>query len=338
MQSQVRLVASALGSRGVAVSVAVGGDDGEGALNGVETVSLPRFSRRSPVRFISALRRTVAEGRFDVVHGHGLRLAPALAVSGARRRYVTCHGLDPTRARATLMATKLSRVPVVACGEGPRAVMAAHGVNSIVINNALASLEASPSPGDPRSELGLASDVPLVVLPARFSHQKGHDLLVAALARVRAAMADESPEVVCVGDGPLLEATRRAAAVAGDRPLLHCVPYREGVAGWLAAADFFVLPSRWEGQPQVVLEALLNNLPVLTSTPTGVEDLVIDGRNGRRVLGPGELAREIETWSRRVRAGHRDELPHDATLNAEILAAHRLEVVLDQYLALYATG
>ena len=325
MQSQVRLVAAGLSASGTNVTIAVGGGGVE-PVAGVRVVTLPELSPRWPLPFLVALRATCRDLEVDIVHGHGLRLAPLVALTFARRRLVTCHGLDPRAARVTLAIARLAPVEVISCGEGPRRVLAAHHVSSTVINNAIASIDRPVAPADLRQQLGLLEGVPLIVYPARFSEQKGHDRLVGAMALVRAQLGARAPEVVCVGDGPLFESIRTSAQVTGERPLVHCVSYSDGASAWLAASDFFVLSSRWEGQPQVVLEALACDLPVLTCTPTGVEDLIYDGRNGRVVTSVSDMAREIVTWTTSP-----TERPRDAGLNREILSSHTLDAVLASY-------
>jgi glycosyltransferase involved in cell wall biosynthesis len=93
----------------------------------------------------------------------------------------------------------------------------------------------------------LRPGVALAVLPARFSEQKNHRDLVSAMKAARATLKDRSPEILCVGDGPLRSQIEQEASVIGGDPLVRCVDHDAGAAGWMAAADFFVLPSRWGG-------------------------------------------------------------------------------------------
>jgi glycosyltransferase involved in cell wall biosynthesis len=329
MQAQVRLVAESLAARGHDTAIAVGGGGLE-HVDGVDVIALPTFSTRWPVPYLRALRTLSARRGAHVVHGHGLRLAPVVARSRVARRLVTCHGIDPARAARTISIVRRSDVQFVACGEGPRVLLARHGVTSVVVNNAF----SPPGPGPSRSELneslGLRPDVPLVVLPARYSEQKGHATLLEALRIARSGLGEGVPEVVCAGDGPLLGPLRDRAASGGSPPLARCLPYRPDARTWLAASDFFVLPSRWEGQPLVVLEALNHGLAVASTSVTGLEDLVVDGRNGRLVTYPPELAAVIVEWCREPA-----RRPRDAALTSEILARHQLERVVDSLVALY---
>ncbi len=172
--------------------------------------------------------------------------------------------------------------------------------------------------------------MPLVLLPARFSEQKNHAELLDALDLVREALGERAPEVICCGDGPLRAQIEARAHRSGDRPLVRCVDHLDDAASWFTATDFFVLTSRWEGQPLVVLEALSAALAVVTTTPTGVEDLILDNHNGRRVSGAPQLAATIIEWTRDPNVR-----PRDDALTAAILAAHSLDAVLDDHLHFY---
>jgi starch synthase (maltosyl-transferring) len=76
-----------------------------------------------------------------------------------------------------------------------------------------------------------------------------------------------------------------AARVPGDR--LHWLGRRSDVPGLLRTADLLVLPSRWEGMPNVVLEAMTARKAVVASAVEGTEDLVVAGETGW-LVPPGD--------------------------------------------------
>jgi glycosyltransferase involved in cell wall biosynthesis len=324
MQSQVALVAAEFARRGRAVTVATGG--GGSAIDGVTTRELPTLSARSAPKFLRELRRISRE---HVVHGHGLRLAPFVGASGGSVNVVTCHGLDPAHVRGAVGLAKFGRASLVSCGEGPQRLLAAHGVASRVINNALGDLAAARTLEECRQEFQLVPEVPVIVYPARFSAQKNHLGLAEAMAMVRDELGDRSPELVCVGDGPLFEQAQQRARTDG-RPLLRCFAHRDDAASWVGASSFFVLPSRWEGQPLVVLEAFAYGKSVVTSTAVGVEDLVFDGRNGKTVTSMRALSDVIVEWCRQP-----ERVPFEYALRNELLQRHSLDTVIGEHEALY---
>jgi glycosyltransferase involved in cell wall biosynthesis len=125
---------------------------------------------------------------------------------------------------------------------------------------------------DVRARLGLPDDRPLIGYVGNFVHEKGVDLLVEAMRRLRHAAA----ELVMVGDGPMGEQLRARAAALGMGDRVRFVGRRphEEVPEWISALDVFCLPSRREGCPNVVLEALASGRPVVAASVGGVPELL----------------------------------------------------------------
>lgn len=119
---------------------------------------------------------------------------------------------------------------------------------------------------------------PVIVGLGRFVHQKGFDLLVEAFGQ----MARHRPcRLLLFGDGPQREAleNRVQHLGLGDRVALPGVTSRPYAV--LGRADLFVLPSRWEGLPAVLIEALASGCPVVAADcPGGVAEVVGNGRIG----------------------------------------------------------
>jgi glycosyltransferase involved in cell wall biosynthesis len=100
-----------------------------------------------------------------------------------------------------------------------------------------------------------------------------------------------------VGDGPLrsqLEATAHAFRLDGA---VRFLGHRDDVPRLLASADLLVLPSLYEGLPNVVLEAMRARKPVVATAAPGTTEVVIDGRTGLLVpmQDPPALAQAIRT-------------------------------------------
>jgi len=123
---------------------------------------------------------------------------------------------------------------------------------------------------------------PHVLAMGRLTQQKGFDLLLEALARVRAAGVPARLTIVGVGE---LEAELVArAGTLGLAAVVDFVGFQEHPERFFAHADVFVLSSRYEGMPNVVLEALACSLPIIAfDCPHGVREIVRDGVNGRLV-------------------------------------------------------
>ncbi|MFN8020989.1 MAG: glycosyltransferase family 4 protein [Acidimicrobiales bacterium] len=121
---------------------------------------------------------------------------------------------------------------------------------------------------------------PTAVITARLSSEKGHLVLIQALARLRAAGTEL--QVRCIGNGPFEQVLRRAAADHGVDDLVEWVgvlPPAQ-VAAALREADVFCLPSFAEGLPVSIMEAMAVGVPVVTTYISGIPELVVDGRTG----------------------------------------------------------
>jgi len=127
-------------------------------------------------------------------------------------------------------------------------------------------------------------------VPARLVARKGHADLLAAWPAVRAAVPGAI--VLCAGDGWLREVLPALAAAAGLGEAVRFLGHRDDLPVLLAAADVVALPSRGEGLPLAVLEALAAGRPVVATDVGGNREAVEDGRTGRLVApgDPGALA------------------------------------------------
>ena len=139
-------------------------------------------------------------------------------------------------------------------------------------------------------------------------------------------------ELMMVGSGPLEEDLRRQAAALGIKVrFLGNLPHRR-LPELMAQAQIFVMPSRYEGHPKALIEAMSAGMAVIAGRSPGISGLVDHGRTGylcghsapeirraiQEVLAQGELRRRLGRQARR-----------------EVLARFSLERVLEQELALY---
>jgi glycosyltransferase involved in cell wall biosynthesis len=125
-------------------------------------------------------------------------------------------------------------------------------------------------PGGPCTVLDVGRLVP----------EKGHAVLVEAVARVVRAGADV--RLVVAGDGPEREALAADAARAGlgDRATFLGAVGQDRMAALYGTADVFCLPSFAEGVPVVLMEAMATGMPVVTTPIAGIPELVRDGEEG----------------------------------------------------------
>ena len=227
---------------------------------------------------IAAQLRAIREVRPDVLHANGnawscqYALSAGVATRGVRTLAVH-HAMIPPRNRRQvwLNRLKLKRLDghVAVSRTGARSVEEMSGLASgsvRVIYNGV--------PDTPVAPLTPRVDGPVIGSVGRLSFEKGHDVMLRALAAL--------PDVtgVLVGDGPdrsRLEALARELAL-GDR--LNMPGWRADPRPWLPTFDVFVMPSRLEALGLAMIEAMLASRPVVASSVGGIPEVVRDGETG----------------------------------------------------------
>lgn len=177
----------------------------------------------------------------------------------------------------------------------------------------------------------LAESEPLRLLfVGRLAPQKGLDILLSALGKLRNRFAFT---LRVVGEGGELNQLRRQTQRAGLNKNVEFCGRKTDVIREYAWCEVLVLPSRFEGMPNVVLEAMASGRPVLGSQVGGIEELVEPGVNGWLVPSeePGVLAAKLaEIWSQR------DELRVRGGEGRRIIEErYSLEASVSRYLRLY---
>lgn len=131
---------------------------------------------------------------------------------------------------------------------------------------------------DVRPELGLPPDVPVVLAVGRLSLQKDYPLLLRATARLKARGVEH--RLLILGEGALLAELRNLAEEIGVAQWVRfCAPSRQPQS-YYRSANVFALSSRFEGMPNVLLEAQLYGLPAVTTAAGGAGEVVVDGQTG----------------------------------------------------------
>ncbi|MCW2608127.1 MAG: glycosyltransferase [Frankiales bacterium] len=182
-----------------------------------------------------------------------------------------------------------------------------------------------PDPGAPARA---AHDGPVrLVAVGRLDRVKGHDVLLDALVGVDGA------ELTVVGEGSCRPQLEKQVADLGlaDRVLLP--GWSEDVPAELARADVLVLPSRTEGWPLTVVEAMLSGLPVVATPVGSVAEAVQDGVTG--LLVPKDDPATLAAALRRLRddpALRRDLGGRGREVAASTMTADRMAA---QWLALW---
>ncbi len=137
-----------------------------------------------------------------------------------------------------------------------------NGVELEVIDQA----RQTPWPADlPTSSLSL-------VFIGRLDPQKGVDLL---LANLRALLAkDGDCRIFIIGQGPMKKEIEQYVLDKGLHDRVHLLGFRDDVLCILNRSTLLLFPSRWEGMPNVVMEAMACGIPVITTPVEGIDELL----------------------------------------------------------------
>jgi glycosyltransferase involved in cell wall biosynthesis len=161
---------------------------------------------------------------------------------------------------------------LAACGVTPDRIRILH-------NSVVPPLPAPPSArSDLRSRLGIGADEAMILTIGRFSQEKGHAILLRALAQLRSI--PRKWKLVLVGAGPEGDALTQLADSLhlSDRVLF--VGSHADVAPFYGAADAFVLPSLTEGSSNVLLEAMAAKVPIVATQAGGNPEIILQGETG----------------------------------------------------------
>ena len=295
-QAHVYALARGLRASGHEVAVFVGGEGvfveqlrGAGVPVWLVRSLKRELDPRADLRVLRELRTALRAFNPDLVSTHSTKagwVGRVVARSIKVPVVVTAHGwlltpgrLGPQQKIAWLAERGLAPLAeaVIAVSHYDHDVAREHDVvpesKLRVVHNALPevdeALRATPAKLAPR-----------IISVARFETPKDPLTLVAALARL-----PETQPWTCelVGDGSMRPQIEAAIARAGLGGRVTLLGERDDVPARLAAAQIFVLPTRREGFPISVLEAMRAGLPVVASNVGGIAEAVVHGETGSLV-------------------------------------------------------
>ena len=280
---------------------------------GIELISEPALcSPISPADDLRALHRLTnlfREREFDVVHTHSAKAGTVGRLAAWRasvpRIVHTFHGFPFHEFQSGLrrggyvqIERRLGRITDVALCVGTgvsveavrRGLVAPERVRTIGVPVDRLAVAVTPHTRKvARQALGLPETGPVVGAVGRLAYQKAPEDFVAALA----ALHRPGVTGVWIGGGELADRIRALAAKSGARIVF--AGERADVPELLPAFDVFALPSRYEGLPVAIVEAMVCGIPVVATAVNAVPDVVVPGESGLLVSPqhPGQLAAAI---------------------------------------------
>ena len=162
-----------------------------------------------------------------------------------------------------------------------------------VIPNGISVDDCGPTRIDNKKQLFLKQyNIPfshlVIGIIGRLSIEKGHRYFIEAAANILKQNSDIS--FVIVGDGPEKKSIQRLINDLGLNKRFYSVGYVENMKQTYAALDIVVIPSLREGLPNVLLEAMFYEKPVIASNVGGIPEVISDKEDGLLVMPQDSLA------------------------------------------------
>jgi glycosyltransferase involved in cell wall biosynthesis len=306
-------------------------------------IAVDRVAKRGgfdPTLFVR-LARALRARRADVVHTHNplplIYGAPAARLAGAVAIH-TKHGANPATRRQRALrraAAQLAHAFVAVSDQTAEQARAFHDAPTArmhVIANGIRLDRYHPDPdarASVRVELGLGRDAWVVGTVGRLDDYKNQAMLVRALA----PRLSSNERLVIVGEGPNRAAVEAEVARLPDPRWVVMTGRRMDVPRLMPAFDVFALPSKTEGLPLVIPEAMAAGLPIVATAVGGLPGVVDEGETG--LLAPIDAAMFGAALGRLADDRERARAM-GARARATALQRYSADRMVDAYLDLYA--
>jgi glycosyltransferase involved in cell wall biosynthesis len=262
---------------------------------GAEVILVRAPTHKLALGRLLAVRREIAHARPDVFHANLRTVADAryavcaaLTVPGVEVVVVEHSPLRPATRLGRWLKRQTSRRLAAHVAVGERAARLIEAGAGLPPGSVLVVHNGVPDHGPAAPRDGGSSIVAGTF--ARLDADKGIDVLL------RAAAALDEVGLLIAGDGPARESLLSEAAREGLSERARFLPWSETTRALLDEIDVFVLPSRLEGFPLSILEAMMAGRPVLATDVGSIREAVVDGTTGLVVpVGDAEgLRRSLE--------------------------------------------
>jgi len=185
---------------------------------------------------------------------------------------------------------------------------------------------------DIRGRYGIgATDILLLFVGMNFE-VKGLDVIIAVLAKARAAQPEANIRLLVVGRGDEGKYRKLAQSLQIAEAVTFAGTQVDGLERYYRAADIFIMLSKFDTFGMVVLEAMAAGLPVIVSPNVGAKDLVEEGVNGFILPTPQD---EDAAAERIVRLSHTAQREVMGAAAAQTAAKHDWERLAEKIGRMY---
>jgi len=169
-----------------------------------------------------------------------------------------------------------------------------------------------------------------IIFTGRLSPEKGVDFLIRTFADMRQT---HPCQLLIIANGPEQEAVVKLIAEHNLGGSVLLISRVEEVAAYLTASDLFVLPSRFEGLSNALLEAMACGLPVISTRVGGSRDIIEDGVNG--LLVEVDAKDQLRDAMERVLSDRQLAAVLGVNARATVEAKHDMKSIANTYSNLY---
>jgi glycosyltransferase involved in cell wall biosynthesis len=268
---------------------------------GVDRIAIHREPRPTDVlvwaRFMHLIRRL----KPDVLHGHGAKAGAFIRMKGRSKRFIrvyTPHGGSLHYPPSTLKGALYGRLERVLMNNTDLFLFESAFARDtyqrmIGIPSGLVRCVFNGVTADEFDPVVQAADATDIVYVGEFRHIKGADLLIDAVARLR---ADGKPVTLTLaGDGEELDALKAQIQKLGLTEAVRFIGHVKARYGF-SKGSLLVVPSRGDSMPYVVIEAAAARIPMVAANVGGIPEIF--GPHTEALFAPnsvGAMAAAIET-------------------------------------------
>ena len=271
------------------------GQFGRQLVNEGATIHNFSIKRKYDPNIVLKLRKLIRAGSYKIVHAHLFPELPIVSLATAGLKKVTTvyteHSANNRRRNFGVIGKTFDRLAyssyarVIAVNNSAHASLTTWlpelEQKSVMIPNSVRVSNRAVATSAERTELLGALGLPainppkLLLFAVRLAHVKGADLLLRACAELNRA------DYLCLiaGDGPERSALQELATTLGLNERVRFLGLRDDVPNLLRQVDILTLPSRWEGLPLIVLEAMASRCAIVATAVDGTAEVLRHGHS-----------------------------------------------------------
>lgn len=283
---------------------------------------------------VSKIETLFTQGGFDTLYMNnqpGSNEEGYLAAANLQARLIQHCRIEPVLTPPLVKLVNAHATKIIAVSHGVERVLLQHGVRPelcTTVNNAIDIHQPLPDRRAMRQRLNIDDDTFVFGSIGSLIPRKANHHTLDALAQFSQKHPEAKWKMVLVGEGAERRALTEQARALGIESRVIFTGFQNTPFDYLATFDAFILASKSEGLPRVVLEAMLLNIPVIGSQVTGTAELIDHDSTG--LLFPWSDVSQL--------AQHLDNIWSDADLRARLAAVAYQNVCHTYAIENYVSG